>query len=119
MRWFLALVLCLQLTPSFACTFGARTFDFALFGRDDKFAKGTVLVIGRVLDVVPTDEEGTYDATIEVLKPYSDDPRFAPSTKVVALALFSNCGERVASGYIGLYAIRQGSNGLELASRHY
>jgi hypothetical protein len=109
----------LQLTPCIACLMpGSKTFDFAPNGANTAYAKGAVLLIGRVTYVsAPNDQVSSYDATIEVLKAYGHDLPFDPSTEVVASVRMSTCGERVAPGEIGLFAIRKEGGRLRLLSR--
>ena len=86
MRLFLALLLVLQSTSCFACPYGSWTFDFAKVGATSRYAKGAILVIGRVAEVAPADKRGIHVVTIEVLKPYTDDLHLGPSAMVTALA---------------------------------
>jgi hypothetical protein len=108
---------CLQSTSGFACLVGPWTFDFAATGANSTFAKNAFLVIGRVLSVVPPLQGSDHEVTVEVLKAYTNDPRFIPSAKITVSALFTNCGQRVAVGQVGLYAIRGAGKHLELVSR--
>ena len=117
MRLFLALLLVLQSTSCFACPYGSWTFDFAKVGATSRYAKGAILVIGRVAEVAPADKRGIHVVTIEVLKPYTDDLHLGPSAMVTALAEMTDCGERVVAGEIGLYALRGEIDGFHLASR--
>jgi hypothetical protein len=119
MRWCIALLLSMQLTPCFACAVGPRTFDFGPRGARGSELISAVFVIGRIVEVVPAEEGGDRRVTIEVLRAYSRDPQFSPPTRIGVSASFGGCGQSVAPGDIGLYAIGRQGDGLKLLSNRW
>ena len=59
------------------------------------------------------------DADFFCFEPVSHTVDAHPSAKVTVSALFTSCGERVAVGQVGLYAILREGNRLEMMSRLY